>query len=473
MGISNLKKQKAFAMLLAFGIVSILVKQAPSNIARAEEIPVSPLAVSSTIALTEPSSTLPMDSSSTLQTISDDAIEGFLFRIPEDVQDKVRALNPNPSEDIYIPILFNIKPNETENSWNHKRQNGRVHKGIDIIAPRGAFIISPTDAVITNIGYDNRGGNFVLTANPGGEQFYYAHLDEVAPNIIAGQTLSRGDVIGYVGNTGNARWTLPHLHLGIYYTGIATNPYPRLTKEFSLEERIEILSRIIDKSDTAFSVAIHVISEYPEFIKEAQTTKQTLPKIITWLLENEDILAKARLIDTNIKAKEQNESVRLLQEILIKESAGPVALALAKAGSTGYFGTLTQNALAEYQASVDIFPAQGYFGPVTKTHMLSLLSREVVPSEIISQHSQKTNETLSLASINIDLKIGSEGSAVQLLQRYLIKKNTGPVALALAKAGSTGYFGTLTQNALAEYQASLGIVPAKGYFGSITRASLK
>ena len=130
--------------------MSILVKQAPSNIARAEEIPVSPLAVSSTIALTEPSSTLPMDSSSTLQTISDDAIEGFLFRIPEDVQDKVRALNPNPSEDIYIPILFNIKPNETENSWNHKRQNGRVHKGIDIIAPRGAFIISPTDAEENN-----------------------------------------------------------------------------------------------------------------------------------------------------------------------------------------------------------------------------------------------------------------------------------------------------------------------------------
>ncbi len=68
-----------------------------------------------------------------------------------------------------------------------------------------------------------------------------------------------------------------------------------------------------------------------------------------------------------------------------------------------------------------------------------------------------------------DLDLGDTGADVKALQTYLINKNTGPAASALAAIGATGYFGPLTQAALAEFQLSVGITPALGYFGPITR----
>ena len=75
--------------------------------------------------------------------------------------------------------------------------------------------------------------------------------------------------------------------------------------------------------------------------------------------------------------------------------------------------------------------------------------------------------------INNDLEIGSNGEEVVWLQDFLISADTGPHARTLANSGATGYFGTLTKNALAEYQLSVGIKPAFGYFGQITRSSIK
>jgi hypothetical protein len=69
-----------------------------------------------------------------------------------------------------------------------------------------------------------------------------------------------------------------------------------------------------------------------------------------------------------------------------------------------------------------------------------------------------------------DLDLNSEGSDVTALQLFLIAQNKGPQAQALAVVGATGFFGPLTQAALAEYQASVGITPAVGFFGPVTRA---
>lgn len=163
---------------------------------------------------------------------------------------KAKKLGSRPVKTFAIPVL-GVKKLELTDTWGQARSNGRTHEGIDIIAPRGSVIVSPTKAIVIRIGKDNLGGNVVYTANAGGERFYYAHLDSVEKNLKVGQELAIGDVIGYVGNTGNASATVPHLHFGISGKKGATNPFPRLTKELSSETQRKVLAREVMKIQTA------------------------------------------------------------------------------------------------------------------------------------------------------------------------------------------------------------------------------
>jgi hypothetical protein len=99
----------------------------------------------------------------------------------------------------------------------------RGHEGVDIFAPRGTPVAAVTDGV-AQVSTNNLGGNVVwLREGRARRTFYYAHLDGWA---IEGTVRVRaGDVLGYVGNTGNARTTAPHLHFGIYEGG-AIDPLP-------------------------------------------------------------------------------------------------------------------------------------------------------------------------------------------------------------------------------------------------------
>jgi peptidoglycan LD-endopeptidase LytH len=94
----------------------------------------------------------------------------------------------------------------------------REHHGIDIFAPRRTPVLAAAGGVVTSVGTNNLGGNVVWLWDPRrGHTHYYAHLDSQA--VSAGQAVQAGDVLGYVGNTGNARATAPHLHFGIYARG--------------------------------------------------------------------------------------------------------------------------------------------------------------------------------------------------------------------------------------------------------------
>ncbi len=94
----------------------------------------------------------------------------------------------------------------------------RVHHGIDIFAPRGTPVLAATDGVIRSTSPNNLGGIVVwLSDEVRRQSLYYAHLDTQI--VQPGQRVRTGDTLGFVGNTGNARTTPPHLHFGIYRRG--------------------------------------------------------------------------------------------------------------------------------------------------------------------------------------------------------------------------------------------------------------
>jgi peptidoglycan LD-endopeptidase LytH len=113
------------------------------------------------------------------------------------------------------------------NSWGAARSGGRRHEGIDIFARKDTPVVSTTRGLVTRVGTNTLGGQFVSVLGPGLERHYYAHLNRFG-EFRAGDIVHAGDVLGYVGNTGNARGTPPHLHYGIHSRGGAENPYPRL-----------------------------------------------------------------------------------------------------------------------------------------------------------------------------------------------------------------------------------------------------
>ena len=111
--------------------------------------------------------------------------------------------------------------------WGVDRDGGaRAHQGVDIFAPRGTAVLAATDGRISSINPNNLGGNVIWQSDEHRDQrLYYAHLDRHA--VSAGVYVNRGDTIGFVGNTGNARTTAPHLHFGIYRRGQgAVDPWP-------------------------------------------------------------------------------------------------------------------------------------------------------------------------------------------------------------------------------------------------------
>jgi murein DD-endopeptidase MepM/ murein hydrolase activator NlpD len=118
------------------------------------------------------------------------------------------------------------------NTWGAQRPGRRRHEGVDIFAPRDTPVLSTTRGLVTHVGTNTLGGQVVWILGPGFESHYYAHLDRFA-EIHRGDIVNAGDVIGYVGRTGNAGGTPFHLHYGVYHHGKAQNPYPRLTSTFA------------------------------------------------------------------------------------------------------------------------------------------------------------------------------------------------------------------------------------------------
>ena len=110
-------------------------------------------------------------------------------------------------------------------TWGQARSEGRSHEGTDVMGARGLALYATNDGVISRMSTGGRlGGNVIYVKIPNGTYFYYAHLDSFAPGMAAGVPVKAGQIIGYVGSTGDAG--TPHLHFEVHpFGGAAVNPY--------------------------------------------------------------------------------------------------------------------------------------------------------------------------------------------------------------------------------------------------------
>lgn len=136
-------------------------------------------------------------------------------------------LQPELLVNAYYSITLSVTPvlmtpvkgasNKSIGSYFGDPRDGgkRKHEGIDIFAPRGTPVIAPTAGIITRVGTSNLGGKTIWMSDlKRGHSYYFAHLDSQI--VKAGMKVKQGDVLGTVGNTGNAQYTPSHLHFGVY-----------------------------------------------------------------------------------------------------------------------------------------------------------------------------------------------------------------------------------------------------------------
>jgi len=139
---------------------------------------------------------------------------------------------------LLLPVQ-GVTPGELLDTYSDARGEGRSHDAIDIMAPTGRPVRAVADGRIAKLFASVPGGLTIYQFDSDEKlAYYYAHLDRYADDLEEGATVKRGDVIGYVGATGNANKDAPHLHFAIFvlgpekkwWQGTAVNPYPILRR---------------------------------------------------------------------------------------------------------------------------------------------------------------------------------------------------------------------------------------------------
>lgn len=135
-----------------------------------------------------------------------------------------------------MPVV-GVKARDLDDSWHAPRDGGsRLHTGIDIFAPKGTAVVAVEDGIVSYIGDQPKGGHCLWLTTESGTSFYYAHLDRWAPGLYEGMEVQSGDLLGFVGNTGNAIHTPSHLHFAINENDEMVNPYPVLNRAVTVQQ---------------------------------------------------------------------------------------------------------------------------------------------------------------------------------------------------------------------------------------------
>ncbi len=210
---------------------------------------------------------------------------------------------------VYGPAAF-------VDTWGAPRATVSWHHGTDIFAPLGAPVLAVADGTVFSVGWNDIGGNRLWLRDTQGNEFYYAHLSAFSPLAINGQRVRAGAVLGFIGNTGDAVGTPPHLHFEVHpvsllalgYDASAVNPTPYL----------RAWKRLVDLPiGTALSAAWDGFSA---------AAAATAPQPGAILLESSDI-SRARSLDAR--------SLRRAMTSSPTATARLVAETRAAAGTTG------------------------------------------------------------------------------------------------------------------------------------------
>jgi murein DD-endopeptidase MepM/ murein hydrolase activator NlpD len=148
-------------------------------------------------------------------------------------------LNYIAARNLLIPAA-NVTASQLRDTYIQARSEGRQHDAIDIIAPQGTPVVATADGTVIKLFLSDKGGVTLYELDPSGRYvYYYAHLMAYAAGVVEGKQLRRGDVIAYVGDTGNAGAGNYHLHFAIskissprqWSGGDPINPYPLLVRK--------------------------------------------------------------------------------------------------------------------------------------------------------------------------------------------------------------------------------------------------
>lgn len=164
---------------------------------------------------------------------------GETIAIPEPAP-SVRAARPDSEATALVIPVQGVTRDRLRDTYSHARGLGRRHDAIDIEAPRGTPVLSVAASLVVKLFQSDRGGTTLYALAPDQRTiYYYAHLDRYADGISEGLRLRAGQIIGYVGDTGNAQPGDYHLHFEIsttadpkkYWGGTPVNPYPLLRRD--------------------------------------------------------------------------------------------------------------------------------------------------------------------------------------------------------------------------------------------------
>jgi len=152
----------------------------------------------------------------------------------------VPRISPAGEPTLSIPVAGVGIDQITDSYGDPRGENGRTHEGTDIMAPSGTKVLAAAPGTIEKLYFSKGGGGITVYQRSagGGWMFYYAHLGGYAPDLKEGMHVKAGDVIGYVGDTGNAAPGVHHLHFGVsrlapgdgWWQGTPVDPYPLLAQ---------------------------------------------------------------------------------------------------------------------------------------------------------------------------------------------------------------------------------------------------
>jgi peptidoglycan LD-endopeptidase LytH len=220
----------------------------------------------------------------TVFTFEDNVGKNLILRIqPQLLVNQYVTLEIIENPKLAFPVK-NGSNRDIQSYWGVDRDGGRRrHEGIDIFNKKGTPILAVEDGIISQVGINNLGGKVVWQRlGLFGQSIYYAHLDSQV--VSSGQTVKKGDVLGFMGNTGNARTTPPHLHFGIYTGGGAIDPLLYVQKRDTIPGKLKLSEKylgdeILIKSKIA-QTPVNVLSvssagvNYIDYMNTIQNTVQ-------------------------------------------------------------------------------------------------------------------------------------------------------------------------------------------------------